>query len=233
MHRTSPGLKYSVITLTQVSFLAGTVHLLSAINSEHSAPKKAAIALAACVQCEEALDEMVWKCAAQSAEILRRLRAEWCGKASPSGGSSGLKRGRPADDDYEAPRDLHRSLWDSSWGRSDAFGASSLPSLDDWSQPSSGTVTPNVSRLIKESLPYSPSVLNRSSTSTSPSRRRRFLSLLSSLRPPSAEVNHRRCSLPFRNRRLDGLSPATSPQWHLCLPQSTSRSHRAVSRTPS
>lgn len=147
MHRTSPGLKYSVITLTQVAFLAGTVHLLSAINAEQKAPKKAATALAACQACEKALDEMTWKCAAQSAEILRRLRAEWCGggKSSSNGGLSGTKRGRPEEDEQEVPRDLHRSLWDSSWGRHDPFGASSISSLDDWSQPSSGTTTPRVS----------------------------------------------------------------------------------------
>lgn len=120
MYRSSPGLRYCTTTLTQIVFLAGTVHLLSAINSTNS-PKRHSNAVAAAEACQSALNEMgqSWKCATQSAEILRRLTVEWCGEGGGQGDQEhrgGLKRGRSIEDEASASMDLHRNLWDPSWG---------------------------------------------------------------------------------------------------------------------
>jgi hypothetical protein len=152
MHRVSPGLRYSTITLTQLTFLAGTVHLLSAINSG-DAPKRHATSLAASDSCQRALREMgqSWKCATQSAEILRRLTEEWCGTSATGadgrlGLGGGVKRARPEEEDEKAPMDLHRNLWDSSWGRlADMETPESLPRLPDLPTSTEGSQPPYVS----------------------------------------------------------------------------------------
>lgn len=153
MHRVSPSLRYSTITLTQVAFLAGTVHLLSAINSGADAPKRFATSLAASEDCQRALREMgqSWKCATQSAEILRRLTEEWCGTSATGaegrlGLGGGVKRARPEEEDEKAPMDLHRNLWDSSWGRlADMETPESLPRLPDLPTHAESSQAPYVS----------------------------------------------------------------------------------------
>ncbi|KAK4048707.1 hypothetical protein OIO90_005700 [Microbotryomycetes sp. JL221] len=128
MHRQLPsGLRFSTVTLTQVSFLSGTVHILSAINaSTQNAHKKFDSAVALARSCVGHLDEMgqSWKCASSSADILRRLIVEWCVRGGVPDGVphasgvgfddvSGKKRRRLTGDDNDEPRDLHRKFWDS------------------------------------------------------------------------------------------------------------------------
>ncbi|KAM0792179.1 hypothetical protein ACM66B_004876 [Microbotryomycetes sp. NB124-2] len=123
MHRRLPyGLRYSTVTLTQISFLSGTVHILSAINaSSQNAPKKFDTAVALARACVGHLDEMgqSWKCATSSADILRRLIVEWCVKQSDGGVEvpttsygGGVKRRRLTGDNDDEPRDLYRKFWD-------------------------------------------------------------------------------------------------------------------------
>lgn len=204
MHRVSPGLRYSTITLTQVTFLAGTVHLLSAINSP-DAPRRFATSLAASEDCQRALREMgqSWKCATQSAEILRRLTEEWCGRSATGAqeGLGGVKRARPDEEEHEkAPMDLHRNLWDSRWGRLvDMERPESLPRLPDLpSQTESSQHAPYVSALP---LSFSSKVLT--------------YSIASSYRLSTSTTQHR-LQLPPTSRRSKLLRPsvATSLRLH-------------------
>ncbi|KAM0747627.1 hypothetical protein T439DRAFT_383241 [Meredithblackwellia eburnea MCA 4105] len=77
----SPGLRYAPISLTQMTFSAGSIHLLAAVSPEtpNKAPKKAAVSLAQAEACVRALEEMgkSWAHARQSGEILDRLIKEW------------------------------------------------------------------------------------------------------------------------------------------------------------
>ncbi|KAK4053695.1 hypothetical protein OIV83_001351 [Microbotryomycetes sp. JL201] len=133
MHRRLPsGLRYSTVTLTQISFLSGTVHVLSAINaSSQNAPKKFDSAVSLARACVGHLDEMgqSWKCAQSSADILRRLIVEWCVLSDGDedrldGGSSGVKRRRLTADNDDEPRDMYRKFWDK--GRDDMEDANGV-----------------------------------------------------------------------------------------------------------
>lgn len=154
LHRASPGLRYAPITLTQVTFLAGSIHLLSAINSDPSiAPKRRSNALTAANECVQALEEMgqSWKCATQSAEILKRLIQEWVSDTGPGAGSThvSLKRTRPSEGEEGRSRDLHRSMWDSMGfttiqpaANSSELNVHPLPALPNMSAGVSGASSP-------------------------------------------------------------------------------------------
>lgn len=85
LFRRSPGLRYAPISLTQMTFTAGTIHLLTAVSGDTiRAPKRASVALEGAKACVQALDEMGFKCATQSCGILSRLISEWSPKPLPS-----------------------------------------------------------------------------------------------------------------------------------------------------
>jgi len=75
LYRKCPGLRYSPITLNQIVFSAGTVHLLCAT---HNSGRKAKASVDAVVSCISALEEMgdTLDCAARSAKTLQGLLDE-------------------------------------------------------------------------------------------------------------------------------------------------------------
>jgi hypothetical protein len=82
MYGRCPGLRYSPITLNQIVFSAGTVHLLCATNSSG---RKAKTSIEAVQQCITALEEMgdTLECAALSAQTLQGLLEESGNHAPP------------------------------------------------------------------------------------------------------------------------------------------------------
>lgn len=83
--RRCPGLRYSPITLGQVAFSAGTVHLLSASHCASKQSRKFKACIEAVQQCITALREMgeTLKCAAVSANTLQKLLDESYAPAPP------------------------------------------------------------------------------------------------------------------------------------------------------
>lgn len=89
LYRECPGLRYAPITLTQITFTAGTSHLLGAVMQGNSrTEKQTAASLEGAKACLRALQQMgrSWQCATQSGEILSRLLMDWCpeSKSNPS-----------------------------------------------------------------------------------------------------------------------------------------------------
>lgn len=77
--RRCPGLRYCPMTLSQVAFSAGTVHLLSATHCATKTSKKFKSSIDAVQQCVTALKEMgeTKRCSAVSAATLTRLLDEY------------------------------------------------------------------------------------------------------------------------------------------------------------
>ncbi|ESK84965.1 fungal specific transcription [Moniliophthora roreri MCA 2997] len=81
LYRRVPGLRYGTISLTQITFTAGTIHLLGAVSHENSrSEKRFRTALAGARECVRALEEMgrAWQCATQSGQVLDNLIRDWC-----------------------------------------------------------------------------------------------------------------------------------------------------------
>ncbi|KAI5479510.1 hypothetical protein MNV49_003452 [Pseudohyphozyma bogoriensis] len=79
----SPGIRYAPISMIQMSFTAGTIHLLTAITAASSkAPKRVADALAGARTCVDALFELgkTWQSSVLNAKILDQLVREWTAK---------------------------------------------------------------------------------------------------------------------------------------------------------
>lgn len=83
--RRCPGLRYSPITLGQVAFSAGTVHLLSASHCASKQSRRFKACIESVHQCITALREMgeTLKCAAVSANTLQKLLDESYSPARP------------------------------------------------------------------------------------------------------------------------------------------------------
>ncbi|KAL0065758.1 hypothetical protein AAF712_007241 [Marasmius tenuissimus] len=81
LYRKTPGLRYAPISLTQMTFTAGTVHLLGAVNYESKrSEKRFRTALTGANECVRALQEMgrTWQCANQSGQVLENMIRSWC-----------------------------------------------------------------------------------------------------------------------------------------------------------
>ena len=81
LYRKMPGLRYAPISLTQMTFTAGTVHLLGAVNYQSKrSEKRFRTALAGANECVRALQEMgqTWQCATQTGHVLGNMIQNWC-----------------------------------------------------------------------------------------------------------------------------------------------------------
>ncbi|KAF9260696.1 hypothetical protein L218DRAFT_1079168 [Marasmius fiardii PR-910] len=81
LYRKTPGLRYGPISLTQMTFTAGTIHLLSAVSHEsRRREKRFRTAIAGANECVRALREMgrTWQCATQSGQALQNMIRDWC-----------------------------------------------------------------------------------------------------------------------------------------------------------
>ncbi|EEB92635.1 hypothetical protein MPER_08826, partial [Moniliophthora perniciosa FA553] len=70
-----------VVHLIEITFTAGTIHLLGAVSHENSrSEKRFRAALAGARECVKALEEMgrAWQCATQSGQVLDNLIRDWC-----------------------------------------------------------------------------------------------------------------------------------------------------------
>jgi hypothetical protein len=82
--RKSPGLRYAPISMTQVAFTAGTIHLLTAVQNGPQARRRVSQSVAAVEACIDALNRMgtSWKCAKQNETILAGLYNEYYSPAA-------------------------------------------------------------------------------------------------------------------------------------------------------
>ncbi|KAK0202944.1 fungal-specific transcription factor domain-containing protein [Desarmillaria ectypa] len=163
LYRECPGLRYAPITLTQITFTAGTSHLLGAVTQGNGRTEKQAIAsLEGAKTCLRALQAMgrSWQCATQSGEILSQLLVDWCLECKSDPPDSGVtftrteERGRQhiSTSDLEMVNDPSSDI------------AKALVSLG-WTPPtmahSEGPTTPATS----VSFPLTPMNLSELSTS--------------------------------------------------------------------
>ncbi|KAL0571833.1 hypothetical protein V5O48_010129 [Marasmius crinis-equi] len=122
LYRKCPGLRYAPISLTQMTFIAGTIHLLGAVSQENKrSEKRFRSALTGANDCVQALVEMgqTWQCGTQSGEVLENLIRDWCPSGSrdvPTPTSSGTATAVETPGQYTGSSEmtLHDSLSDPS-----------------------------------------------------------------------------------------------------------------------
>ncbi|KAK0218096.1 fungal-specific transcription factor domain-containing protein [Armillaria fumosa] len=158
-----PGLRYAPITLTQITFTAGTTHLLGAVTQGNGrTEKQTAASLEGAKTCLRALQVMgrSWQCAIQSGEILSRLLVDWCpGSKSDHSDSGGFTLTEERGQQQISTSDLERVNDPSS------DLAKALISLG-WTPP---TMAPNrgpTAPATSVSFPLTPMNLSELSTST-------------------------------------------------------------------
>ncbi|KAK0457686.1 fungal-specific transcription factor domain-containing protein [Desarmillaria tabescens] len=161
LYRECPGLRYAPITLTQITFTAGTSHLLGAVTQGNGrTEKQTAASLEGAKTCLRALQEMghSWQCATQSGEILSRLLVDWCpeSKSDPPDSEDTFNRTEERGRQQISTSDLE-------WANDPSSDiAKALVSLG-WTPPTmAGPTAPATS----VSFPLTPMNLSELSTST-------------------------------------------------------------------
>ncbi|KAK1232452.1 hypothetical protein PQX77_004429 [Marasmius sp. AFHP31] len=99
LYRKTPGLRYAPISLTQMTFTAGTIHLLGAVNYESKrSEKRFRTALTGANECVRALQEMgrTWQCATQSGQVLENMIRSWCSQGPQGPPDDGMTIGSSA-----------------------------------------------------------------------------------------------------------------------------------------